>query len=344
MTVLKIWKARFGFLMACVYAVLMVCVCPMAQGQVQPFKVGDAVDMNVGYKWVSCTVSSPFDGSGYTLKCGSSTGYRSNGDAKHLRAHQVGTGGPMGESTDGAPVVSVAAVPEVAVAGQADMTKFKVGDAVEVITAGFWRSCTIAAPLTAGGYDVHCGPLNLRAKADAEHIRAALPNAAAARAQAETMEAMKNRPKGNGIGAKYGTREPASCANRGGPLNSATARQYFICDAEGEKAGYMYLVANVFVEVSSPRAFNWNQDSASTAIDTAQPVYDLHGSFNQFVCSKPTPVDNDFARTHNCGLYEQHHAEGRCFRNTFGEWHCLMADTHRSAWPNAKNQLPPGEE
>ena len=226
-------------------------------------------------------------------------------------------------------------------AAYGQLPQFKVGDAVEIQMAGTWRPCTIAAPLVAGGYDVHCGPLDLRAKADAEHIRAAGPNAAAAKAQAETAAAMKNRPQGNGIGAQYGTREPATCANRGGPLNAGTAKQYFICDAEGEKAGYMYLVTDVSVQVSNARAFNWNQDSASTAIDVAQPVYDLRGSFNQYVCTKPTPIDNEFARTHNCALYEQHNAEGRCYKNTFGEWHCLMADTHRSAWPNAKNQVPP---
>ena len=122
-------------------------------------------------------------------------------------------------------------------AAYGQVQQFHVGDAVEIQMAGTWRPCTIAAPLIAGGYDVHCGPLDLRAKADADHIRAAAPTDAAAKALAETAAAMKNRPQGNGIGAQYGTREPAACANRGGPLNAGTAKQYFICDAEGEKAG-----------------------------------------------------------------------------------------------------------
>ena len=322
----------------------------IAISQARHFNVGDSVDMKIAGAWMPCTVTSAYYAGGYDLKCGTATGYRISGDPEHIRAHQEGGAGPWraapGQNATQAAPAGTAPAPAAPKAASPALQQgvaagFKPGDSVEILSASKWIPCTVASPLYAGGYDVHCGPLDLRAKADAQHIRAHTPTAAEKSTQDETKAALANRPKGNGIGAQYGTREPASCSNRGGPLNNATARQYFICDAEGEKAGYMYLVTDVTVQVSRSRPFNWSQDSASTGIDPAQPVYDIRGGFNEYLCTKPVAIDNEFSRTHNCTLYDEPNSEGRCYKTTFGEWHCLMTDTHRSAWPKAKDQLPP---
>ena len=224
---------------------------------------------------------------------------------------------------------------------QAQLLNFNVGDAVEIKMASTWRACTIAAPLVGNGYDVHCGPLDLRVKADADHLRARAVSADEQGVQDETKTAMENRPLGDGVGAQFGTREPVTCMSRNGPLTDATARQYFICDAEGESAGIMYLVTDVTIHLSRPRAFNFNLDSSKNGIDTSQQVYDVRGSYNKYLCNKPTAIDNDFSRTHNCSLYDEPHAEGSCYKDTFDEWHCLMTDFHRAAPPKATNVMPP---
>jgi len=346
--------SKTGSVLAVAAAMVFVSI---SHAQAQRFKQGDAVDMKLGGTWMSCTVTSGYYAGGYDLKCGTGTGYRTSGDPEHIRAHQAeGAGTGRAAPGEGAPQAAPAATAPAAAArrpaapagagqpggGQPGAAgTFKVGDSVEILSASKWIPCTVSSPQYGGGYDVQCGRLNLRAKADAEHIRAHAATAAEQGTQQETKAAMANRPKGNGIGAQYGTREPAACANRGGPLTTATARQYFICDAEGEKAGYMYLVTDVTIQLGHARAFNWNQDSASTGIDTSQPVYDVRGSYNKYSCTKPTPIDNAFSRTHNCALYDEPNSEGRCYKTTFGEWHCTMEDFHRGSWPKAKDQMPP---
>ncbi len=341
--------SKTGSLLAVAAAMVSASI---AVSQVQRFKAGDAVDMKMAGAWMPCTLTSGYYAGGYDLKCGTASGYRISGDPEHIRAHQEGGAGPWraapGES---APQAAPAATAPAAVAQrpaapagagqQGAAGTFKVGDSVEIRSASKWIPCTVSSPLYAGGYDVQCGPLDLRAGAGAEHIRAHAATAAEKGTQQETKAAMANRPMGNGIGAQYGTREPATCANRGGPLTVATARQYFICDAEGEKAGYMYLVTDVTIQLAHSRAFNWNQDSAGTGIDPSQPVYDVRGSYNKYLCTKPEPIDNVFSQTHNCALYDEPNSVGRCYKTTFGEWHCTMEDFNRGSWPKTKNQMPP---
>ncbi len=311
--------------------------------QAQHFNVGDAVDLKIGTQWLSCTIQSPFYGGGYDLKCGSATGYRGSADPARLRPHQnepqTAAAAPPAATARPAPPAArpnpAPAAPPAAAAGQ-----FRVGDNVEINSAGTWKWCTVSSPLQAGGYNVQCGPDDLRIGSDPGHIR---PHTLTAQEQAivnQTNNAMAHRPTGNGPGAQYGTREPTTCNSRSGPLNATTARQYFICDNEGIIYNTMNLVSNVTISALASRPFNYNQDSAKNGIDVSQPVYDIRGSYKKYQCVKPLNPDNAFNVTHNCYLYDQPNAEGSCYMNTFHEWHCLMSDFHVGNIP-VKNQMPP---
>src|ERR1051326_1322774 len=71
------------------------------------------------------------------------------------------------------------------------------------------------------------------------------------------------------IGAKYQSRDPHTCASRGapakGPISVAQAKQYFICDAEGESRSAvsdstLHLVTGVSVQVGAGRPFMMGTD------------------------------------------------------------------------------------
>src|ERR1700722_5075699 len=90
-------------------------------------------------------------------------------------------------------------------------TDFKVGDWAQMRMGSNWYAVTIGTPLNAGSYYVNQGPLALPVNADPNYLRHYQPTAEELKVAKETADAMNNRPKGNGVGAKFGTREPATC-------------------------------------------------------------------------------------------------------------------------------------
>lgn len=219
------------------------------------------------------------------------------------------------------------------------LNDFKVGDWAQVQMGNEWYTVTIAKPLDSGAYYVNKGAQVMAVNADAQHIRHYQPNAEELRVQSETDQAMKNRPKGDSLGAQFGTREPAVCANRKGPINAATAKQYLICDSEGVKfRDTLFLVSNVVVQVGSPRAFNMGSDSGANAIDTRAQVYDIRGSYTAYQCGKQSTMLNAFGNTHNCSKFPYTAGQGRCWKDTFGDWHCTMAG---SGGTQVNYQMPP---
>src|SRR5664279_5018389 len=74
-----------------------------------------------------------------------------------------------------------------------------------------------------------------------------------------------------GIGARFDTRDPTSCASRKEPatgaLTAAQVKQYWLCEAEVmEKAGspendQLWLATNATVELGKGRPFNIRTDS-----------------------------------------------------------------------------------
>ena len=135
------------------------------------------------------------------------------------------------------------------------------------------------------------------------------------------------------VGGKFGSRDPRTCASRAAALTAETARQYFICDQEftvGPNASgeSIYLVSDVTVQLGRARPFDPITDTfgfaQTNAIDPAQQVVPIRGSFNEFVCGKLGQINA--APGSNCNLTTNPHATGLCFQNSFGDWHCTMTD------------------
>lgn len=134
------------------------------------------------------------------------------------------------------------------------------------------------------------------------------------------------------LGAKYGTREPRTCADRTAPargaITAAQALRYFICDAESEFGPKLYLVENVQLQVGRSRPFQMRTD-AFTDVDPSQPVYPIRGGFVRYQCGEPNKIENNFGK--NCSVYESPNASGICYKTTFEEWHCTMMDMSASS-------------
>lgn len=122
----------------------------------------------------------------------------------------------------------------------------------------------------------------------------------------------------------YGSREPTTCSNRKAPLTAQTARQYAICDLEAYGANTLDLVGDVKVEVAPPRAYIHIQDSALDDIDVRQPVYAIRGSYTRYGCYSYPNLISGVPRSTNCVKQQIASAQGRCWKNSFAEWHCLL--------------------
>lgn len=221
-----------------------------------------------------------------------------------------------------------------------NVNDFRVGDWAQMMMGNQWYTVTIATPLNSGSYYVNKGGLALPVNADPRYLRHYQPTAEELRIANETTAAANKRPKGDTLGAKYGTREPAACPNRKGPINAATARQYFFCDYEGVKSrDNIYLASDVVIQVGSARAFNYSLDSSATAIDTRAPVFDIRGTYTSYQCGVQSTMLNAFANTHNCNKDVYTTAQGACWKDTFGDWHCSMAG--KTGPGRVTAQMPP---
>jgi hypothetical protein len=244
---------------------------------------------------------------------------------------------------------------------------FKAGDYVDVQAYGQWLPGRVKSPIyygpagqcgapapncsRIGAYIVSYvtiptnGPEdNTVALAD---IRARVATGDDKRVATETATALSRQPRGNSIGAKYGTREPRPCGSRTAPAHGSPsaeqATQYVICELErGDGVRPLSLVTNVKVQVASVSHPPNELVKAITAadIDPREPIWDIRGSFTSYRCYSLGSLiaSNDFARTHNCWISEQPSAKGYCYKDTFGDWHCGMLGTV----PNWRtNVLPP---
>jgi hypothetical protein len=160
----------------------------------------------------------------------------------------------------------------------------------------------------------------------------------------------------------YGTaRMPKTCPSRAEPKRGAPsvaqAKMYFTCESEtefgevgtGATNSFIRLTDNLTMQVS-PRSrpangtdlkFN-SSYSGSLGLDTSQPVYDIRGSYDAYVCydttrNKPSyPIHPVGA---NCNV-SRYTSAGICFRNTFGDWHCMMQGTSKKIG----DKLPPPQQ
>ena len=217
---------------------------------------------------------------------------------------------------------------------------FKAGDYVDARLFGQWLPCTVLKPVVYGAagvraYTVTCVVNATSGPQESDvalvDIRARAATAEDKSVAAETGAALARQPKGNSVGAKYGTREPRTCADRTAPAHgapsAAQATQYVICELEqGNGTGPLSLVTNVKVQVASV-SHPPNQtikEITAARIDPREPVWDIRGSFTSYRCSLLGSLigQSDFARTHNCWVSDQPSATGYCYKDTFGDWHC----------------------
>jgi len=218
---------------------------------------------------------------------------------------------------------------------------FKSGDSVDFYTFGKWIPCTVASPLVAGAYSVRCGSIELRAKPNPQELRmhAAPPPGVQAAFGIESAPAPRSGDIS--IGARYGTRDPRICNRRPDHFTSVQAREVFICDAEHEFNGRLYLVSDVSVDVVKSRPFDSSIDARKPGIDRSQPVFDIRATYNNYQCS-PIPAshfDNPNIRT--CDQFHTTGASGGCYKSTAGDWHCTVPEFNASTIAVAKDVAPP---
>ena len=225
---------------------------------------------------------------------------------------------------------------------QSQKAPFKVGDSVEVMYAGTWTTGVVTKGLESGTYVVNHGTMIMYINQGPANIRAHKMTPAEKAVADQSAQALASRPTGNGIGAQYGGRSPATCKSRTAPPTAETARQYLLCDMEGIDFGNnLLLLTDVTVQLARPRAFNYNQDSSRLQIDVQAPVYDIRGGFKEYQCGKPILGSSAYVATHNCNLYEQPQAVGSCYRDTFGDWHCMMVGNRPASSNQVREQMPP---
>jgi hypothetical protein len=144
-------------------------------------------------------------------------------------------------------------------------------------------------------------------------------------------------------GTPFGARDPVVCASRKAPAKgaptAAQANAYFRCDNELVN-GFLYLVTEIKLEVApSARAFNILTDTTGI-IDPKQPIYNIRGSYAAYSCWNLASANpGQFPPGKSCSRSDVSNATGMCYKDTFGDWHCVMNGQH--SWP-APNQAPPG--
>lgn len=157
----------------------------------------------------------------------------------------------------------------------------------------------------------------------------------------------------------YGTaRMPKNCPSRSEPQKGAPsvaqAKMYFTCDSEtqygeigtGPFSSYIRLTENLTMQVA-PKSRPANSTDlkyiesykGSLAMDTNQPVYDIRGSYDGYVCYDTTRNSRLYPVGGNCKV-SRYTSTGICFRSTFDEWHCKMKGTTK----DIGDKLPPPQQ
>ena len=120
---------------------------------------------------------------------------------------------------------------------------------------------------------------------------------------------------------EYQSRAPRTCSPVTSPPSTATATVLVQCTMEAMSDLGVGLVQDVKIEVGKPRPFdNWG-DLGLASIDHTAPVYPIQGDYNAYLCrliSNMAPAGNSCVRTVITG------AQGRCWKDSFGKWHCRL--------------------
>jgi hypothetical protein len=133
-----------------------------------------------------------------------------------------------------------------------------------------------------------------------------------------------------GVGAKYGSRDPKTCASLKEPakgvLSAALAVKYVACKKEGEVNGNtLYLLEDLKVEVGGGTPLlQLSMIHRPGGADPNGIVYSIRGSFKQYQCGVTHASGMLKNVDKNCRIYDMPKATGTCYRDNFGEWSCSM--------------------
>ena len=145
---------------------------------------------------------------------------------------------------------------------------------------------------------------------------------------------------GQGIGAKYGSREPQTCADTKSPakgaMTVALATKYFICNSEHIYSDNLYLVEDVSVQVGG--AVPYNPRYSAPDIDVRASIFPIRASFRKYQCDMIYADKSNYGT--NCTVYHQPKATGVCYKTTFGDWQCGASDMNNSE--REFSMRPPG--
>jgi hypothetical protein len=145
-----------------------------------------------------------------------------------------------------------------------------------------------------------------------------------------------------GSGKKFGARDPRTCADRtqpkGNTISAAKAKEYIEC-SEFFDTQNLYLNEEVFVQTGSPRPYNMNNDIRVPNIDVRIPITPIRGHLKRYQCGQVNDIKHNAGE--NCFIYEWQHAEGLCYKDSFGDWRCMMRDS-TAILPAQKDVPPPG--
>jgi hypothetical protein len=143
-------------------------------------------------------------------------------------------------------------------------------------------------------------------------------------------------------GSKYGSRDPKTCpaSKYSAAPSTDQAGQLFACATEQDTGDTIYLVQDVKVEIAS-KSRSFQSGDLYNDIDQSGPVFPIRGSYTEYACRKQFNLDSSHTNLgKNCSAMQQPHAQGICYKTTFGDWSCRMRDPSVH-WDTAVANLPP---
>ena len=131
----------------------------------------------------------------------------------------------------------------------------------------------------------------------------------------------------------YQARNPRLCKPVSAPPSPGQAAVLIQCTMDQDRATGLFLMQEVNIVMSQPRAFNGDTDSNLPEIDMSAPVFPLSGSLKVSWCS---PIGVGYPAGRNCQVMPTPMAMGSCWKTTFGDWKCNLIGPA----PDSRKALP----
>ena len=229
-------------------------------------------------------------------------------------------------------------------------TTYKVGDRAEKLSAGEWVEVEIIEVKEGGQYVVRFIKSGISgAWYDGKDLRPI-------KAKVQTNNQTNNQTNADNQTTdqkttqttklnRFGARDARTCADTKAPvkgaITAALALKYLNCQMEGIWSGHLYLVENVKVEVGGGVSYAAIMGQYSLdQIDVRVPVYPIRGSFLRYQC-KDLETEHVGPPDTNCNTDSHPKATGYCYKTTFGDWRCNMADRSSLEKENYRERVAP---